>query len=82
MILFYGQSDDVAFKLVDAARRDVARRNIIKKETQESLGTISFSAGISTYAIAKDSSSLLRIADRALYAAKANGRNCVFLANK
>jgi diguanylate cyclase len=82
VVLFSGLCEDRAFALVDSARRDVAGRNIVKKETKEPLGSISFSAGISAFSIAKDSSNLLRIADRALYAAKANGRNCVFLSNQ
>ena len=75
-ILFEEVDVDSAYELVDAARRDLADRHIVKKETGEALGKITFSAGIGALPPALDASGLLRIADRALYAAKANGRNC------
>lgn len=76
VILFEELAADTAYELIDAARRDLAGRHIVKKETGEALGQITFSAGISSLPPAADGGVLLRIADRALYAAKANGRNC------
>lgn len=76
VILFEELGVEAAYELVDAARRDLADRHIVKKETDEPLGQITFSAGIGGMPPAVDAGGLLRVADRALYAAKANGRNC------
>lgn len=82
VILFEELEADAAYELVDSARRDLADRNIVKKETGEPLGKITLSAGIGGMPPAVDASNLLRIADRALYAAKANGRNCTIEAER
>lgn len=82
VILFEELEADAAYELVDSARRDLADRNIVKKETGEPLGKITLSAGIGGMPPADDASNLLRIADRALYAAKANGRNCTIEAER
>ena len=82
VVLFEELSTETAFELIDSARRDLADRNIVKKETGEPLGQICFSAGIGGLPPAIDASGLLRIADRALYVAKANGRNCTMHADR
>jgi diguanylate cyclase len=82
VILFEEVAVEPAYELVDAARRDLADRHIIKKETGEALGPITLSAGIGGLPQAMDTSGLLRVADRALYAAKANGRNCAMHAER
>lgn len=82
VILFEELGVEAAYELVDAARRDLADRHIVKKETGEALGQITLSAGIGGLPPAIDAGGLLRIADRALYAAKANGRNCAIQADR
>jgi diguanylate cyclase len=82
VILFEELCVEAAYELVDAARRDLADRHIVKKETGEQLGQITLSAGIGGLPPAVDAGGLLRVADRALYAAKANGRNCAMHAER
>jgi diguanylate cyclase len=82
VILFEELAIQPAYELVDAARRDLADRHIVKKETGEALGPITISAGVGGLPPAQDACGLLRIADRALYAAKANGRNCAMHAER
>ncbi len=82
VILFEELGVEPAYELVDAARRDLADRHIVKKETGEPLGQITLSAGIGGLPPAVDAGGLLRVADRALYAAKANGRNCAMHAER
>jgi diguanylate cyclase len=82
VVLFEEFGVEPAYELVDAARRDLADRHIVKKETGEHLGQITFSAGIGGLPPAVDAGGLLRVADRALYAAKANGRNCAMHAER
>ena len=82
VILFEEVDSEASFELVDAARRDLADRHIVKKETGEHLGQITLSAGIGGLPPAVDACGLLRVADRALYAAKANGRNCAMHAER
>lgn len=82
VILFEEFDSEASFELVDAARRDLADRHIVKKETGEHLGQITLSAGIGGLPPAVDACGLLRVADRALYAAKANGRNCAMHAER
>ncbi len=64
---------------MDAARRDLCERNFINKDTDESIGNISFSAGVAVLGESGDVGHLLRSADRSLYKAKADGRNCVVM---
>jgi diguanylate cyclase len=82
VILFEELAVEPAYELVDAARRDLADRHVVKKETDEPLGQITFSAGVGGLPPALDAGGLLRVADRALYAAKANGRNCAMHAER
>lgn len=80
VVIFEETSPETAYEIIDAARRDLCERNFINKETDESIGSISFSAGVAVLGEAGDVGHLLRCADRSLYKAKADGRNCVVMA--
>ena len=81
VVIFEETTPEMAYEIVDAARRDLGERNFINKETDESIGTVSFSAGVSVLGEAGDVGHMLRNADRALYRAKSSGRNCVLLSD-
>ena len=82
VIIFENCDTQRALDIVDAARADLAVRKIVKKETGEPLGRVSFSGGICSLEIGGEPSEMLKIADRCLYAAKANGRNCILPADR
>jgi diguanylate cyclase len=77
VILFENVSFEQAFNCVKAAMEEMAGRNFIHLETKKPIGTVTFSCGLSTIGDATDPSALLGSADRALYQAKAAGRNCI-----
>jgi diguanylate cyclase len=78
VILFEGTGVDDAFELVERAKIDLADRKLVKRETKEPIGKVTFSAGLATYCQAESPEALLHIADLALYEAKAAGRDCIF----
>ncbi|MBL0116776.1 MAG: GGDEF domain-containing protein [Sphingomonadales bacterium] len=72
---------EMAYEIIDAARRDLFERNFVNKDTDESIGNVSFSAGVAVLGETGDVGHLLRSADRSLYRAKADGRNCVVMSH-
>ena len=78
VILFEGMSVEDAYDLVEAAKIDLADRHLVKRESKEEIGRVTFSAGLAGFAQANSPETLLHIADLALYEAKANGRDCIF----
>lgn len=80
VVVFEETNADQAYEIIDAVRRDLLSRNLINRETGESLGAISFSAGIGLLGADGDVGRMLRAADRALYSAKAAGRDRVLIA--
>jgi diguanylate cyclase len=79
VMIFDGISANAAYEIVDYARRDLSSRAIVNKETGQMIEKITFSAGISCFSKSKNISNMLRLADRALYRAKSDGRDCVVM---
>ncbi|NML06177.1 GGDEF domain-containing protein [Sphingomonas sp. G-3-2-10] len=67
-----------AAEIVDDVREELSRRTLRVRETGKSLGTVTFSAGLSAFAGAPLDPAL-RIADALLYQAKLSGRNKVLI---
>lgn len=73
VVLLPGISADQAFELVEEARKAVAQRNFRIRETDQPIGTVTFSAGVAQ--AHGDPEEALRAADTSLYEAKNSGRN-------
>jgi diguanylate cyclase len=66
-----------AIELVEGIRTDLANSNLKQKNTEESIGQITVSVGMSFFQMGDTPTSLIDRADRALYKAKEQGRNQV-----
>ncbi|MEQ1510421.1 MAG: GGDEF domain-containing protein [Sphingopyxis sp.] len=80
VILFPGMSVEEAAAVVDGARADVASRNLVQRDTGVRMENVTFSAGLSDAITSVTTQEALAAADKALYFAKANGRNCISIA--
>ncbi|MFL9828386.1 GGDEF domain-containing protein [Rhodoplanes sp. SY1] len=58
-------------------RKAVAERPLLRRVTKEMLGHVTLSIGIAAWRPGETAEALLERADRLLYEAKANGRNCL-----
>jgi diguanylate cyclase len=76
-VLFSGLSLDQSLALLDTARSTVAAKRYRLRETNAPLGEITFSAGVTAAGPNEPLAELFARADRLLYAAKADGRNCL-----
>ncbi|HEY0623875.1 GGDEF domain-containing protein [Sphingomonas sp.] len=79
-ILFAATSLDSARVTLDNARATVAAKRYRLRETDAPLGEITFSAGLTLVAEGESLGASVGRADRLLYAAKKDGRNCVHAA--
>lgn len=66
-----------AMAIGDQIRQAVAERPLLRRTTKESLGHVTLSIGVATRAPGESAELLVERADRHLYEAKANGRNCL-----
>ncbi len=66
-----------AIIVAEQIRTAVASKKIVKKSTNENLGSITISVGVAQYAPGEDTETLIERADSCLYAAKRSGRNRV-----
>lgn len=76
-VLFSGVALDDAIAMLERARTTVAGKRYRLRETNAPLGEITFSAGITAATPGEPLADLFARADRLLYAAKADGRNCL-----
>ncbi|HSX54521.1 MAG TPA: GGDEF domain-containing protein [Sphingomonas sp.] len=76
-ILFAATGLDAARVTLDNARATVAAKRYRLRETDAPLGEITFSAGLTLVAEGESLGTSVGRADRLLYAAKSDGRNCV-----
>ena len=67
----------VAENLAQSVRKRVEQGIIRRRKTDEPIGGITISAGVASWRNDEDLSALIERADRALYASKKAGRNCV-----
>jgi diguanylate cyclase len=77
VILFENVGCSEARECIERAMQDLAARNFVHSKTNKPIGAVTFSCGLSETGSFKDPGSLLGSADRALYEAKASGRNCI-----
>ena len=80
VVLFQALDLGDATQLLDTARRLVSNKHYKLRETDEPLGDISFSAGVTAVEAGEHGGSAFHRADRLLYDAKHNGRNRVISA--
>ena len=73
---------DQAAKLGENIRALIGARKLVKRSSGEGLGQITISAGIAEYRIGEALSAFVQRADKALYAAKRQGRNRVVTATE
>jgi diguanylate cyclase len=75
LMLFDGADAETAAARVDVVRENLAARRLRVRETEASIGRVTFSAGIACLRDGERDGDMLSRADAALYRAKENGRN-------
>jgi diguanylate cyclase len=78
-ILFSGVTLEAARVTLDTARATVETKRYKLRESDEPLGEVTFSAGITAATAADTYQAAFQRADRLLYSAKTDGRNCIRL---
>jgi diguanylate cyclase len=81
VMLFDNMSPIAAANELNAIREKVSKLELKITATGDKLGKLSFSAGVAELEGRKDASSMLKAADTALYRAKNDGRNRVYIAD-
>ena len=66
-----------AWEIGERIRTQVGAKKIMKRSTNEDMGTITLSVGVSLYQPGEPLADLMKRADDALYLAKGSGRNQV-----
>lgn len=68
-----------AVQIADVIRQQLANSNLKKKDSEETIGTVTVSVGLSQYQPGDTTLNIIERADVALYESKAAGRNCITL---
>jgi diguanylate cyclase len=76
-MVFVHSGLEEAFVICESIREKFANARLKKKGTEESIGQVTVSVGISTLQAGDTPRSLIERADQALYKSKGDGRNCV-----
>jgi diguanylate cyclase len=71
---------DGAHSVAEQLRSQVQRTRIRRLSTEETIGSITVSAGVTAYRAGEEAAAFVQRADTALYASKAGGRNRVTVA--
>jgi diguanylate cyclase len=80
VMLFRGKTVAEAAQIVDEARADMGKRNLVDSKTGERMEKVTFSGGVADVFAYADPREALKAADRALYLAKEHGRDRVYIA--
>ena len=80
VVLFRASSVDEAFKKLDQLRAQLADRRLVNRANDLPIGQVTFSAGLVDVFACGDRRQALKAADAALYRAKLDGRNRIFIA--
>jgi diguanylate cyclase len=78
-LIFINTPSNVAVQIADTIRQQLAGSNLKKKDSEETIGTVTVSVGLSQYQPGDTSLNIIERADVALYESKAAGRNCITL---
>lgn len=76
MILLHTNAQQ-ALKIADKIRLQLSETKLKRKDSEQSIGTVTVSAGISQYQAEDTMNYLIERADAALYESKEAGRNCI-----
>ena len=74
-IIMPGSDPTAAFNAAEEIRRNVERRELLRRSSGESLGRVTVSLGVAAFKGGDDPQSLLDRADHCMYLAKSAGRN-------
>ena len=81
-VILPGADLEKAWEIGERIRTQVGAKKIMKRSTNEDLGTITLSVGVGRHRPGEPVADLMKRADEALYLCKANGRNQVLTEEK